>query len=266
MNTIKEILDSRRMIWKLSKNDFKTKYAGSYFGILWAFVQPIVTVLIYILIFQFGFKAAPTVEGYPYALTLTAGIIPWFFFSEALLNSTNCFMEYSYLVKKVVFKISILPVVKVISSLFVHLFFVALVFLIFVLFGKVPPVQFIQVIYYMFCIICFTLALSFMSSAIVPFFRDFGQIINIVLQVWMWACPIMWDMDQMLGNHPALMKLIKLNPFVYVVQGYRDCYINGVWFWQHWEYTLYFWAVTLLIGCFSFHIFKQLRVHFSDVL
>ena len=128
MNTVKELLSSRRMIWKLAKNDFKTKYAGSYFGILWAFVQPIVTILIYIIIFQYGFKAAPSREGYPYALTLTSGIIPWFFFSEALINATNCFMEYSYLVKKVVFKISILPVVKVVSSLFVHLFFVALVF------------------------------------------------------------------------------------------------------------------------------------------
>ena len=68
-------------------------------------------------------------------------------------------MEYSYLVKKVVFKISILPVVKVVSSLFVHLFFVALVFLIFVLFGKIPPVQFIQIVYYIFCAFCFALAL-----------------------------------------------------------------------------------------------------------
>lgn len=266
MNTIRELLDNRKMIWKLSKNDFKTKYAGSYFGILWAFVQPIVTIMIYVIIFQFGFRAAPTVEGYPYALTLTSGIIPWFFFSEALLNATNCFMEYSYLVKKVVFKISILPMVKVISSLFVHVFFVGLVLVIFLVFGKVPPIQFIQIFYYTFCAICFTLGLAFLTSSIVPFFRDFGQIISIGLQVWMWACPIMWDMNQMLGDHPALMKIVKLNPFVYIVQGYRDCYINGVWFWEHGLYTLYFWSVTLFLGWFGFRIFKKLRVHFSDVL
>ena len=65
MNTAKELLDNRKMIWKLSKNDFKTKYAGSYFGIIWAFIQPLVTVMIYIVIFQFGFKASPSVPGYP---------------------------------------------------------------------------------------------------------------------------------------------------------------------------------------------------------
>ena len=97
MNTIRELWNNRKMIWKLSRNDFKTKYAGSYFGILWAFVQPIVTTLIYVIIFQAGVKVQPTAAGYPYALVLISGIIPWFFFSEALQNSTNCFMEYSYL-------------------------------------------------------------------------------------------------------------------------------------------------------------------------
>mgnify|MGYP000047731772 CR=1 FL=1 len=266
MNTAKELLDNRKMIWKLSKNDFKTKYAGSYFGIIWAFIQPLVTVMIYIVIFQFGFKASPSVPGYPYALTLTSGIIPWFFFSEALLNGTNCFLEYSYLVKKVVFKISILPMVKVISSLFVHLFFMGLVFVVFVAFGKMPPVQFVQVIYYALCTFCLTLGLVFFTSSIVPFFRDFGQIINICLQVGMWACPIMWDMQQMLGDHPLLMKLVRLNPMVYIVEGYRDCYINGVWFWEKWQYGLYFWAVTIVLGLFGFKIFKKLRIHFSDVL
>ena len=70
----------------------------------------------------------------------------------------------------------------------------------------------------------------------------------------------------MLGGYPLLMRLIKLNPFVYVVEGYRDCYINGVWFWERGLYTLYFWAVTLALGWAGFRVFKKLRVHFSDVL
>lgn len=263
---MKELLDNRKMIWKLAKNDFKTKYAGSYFGILWAFVQPVVTVMIYIVIFQAGLRVSTSAADYPYALVLISGIIPWFFFSESLLNATNCFLEYSYLVKKVVFKISILPVVKVLSSLFVHLFFLILAVVVFACFGKLPPVQFVQVIYYMFCTICLSLGLSFLTSSIVPFFRDFGQIINIALQVGMWACPIMWDLQQMLGNHPLLLRLVQLNPVVYLVQGYRDCYINGVWFWERWQYGLYFWCVTAFLGWLGLRVFRKLRVHFPDVL
>ena len=97
----KELYNNRRLVLNLSKNDFKTKYAGSYLGITWAFVQPIVIVLIYWFVFQVGFKSAP-MEDFPFLLFLIAGIVPWFFFNDALLNATNCFLEYSYLVKKVV--------------------------------------------------------------------------------------------------------------------------------------------------------------------
>ena len=89
MNIFRELWRNKTLVWKLGKNDFKTKYAGSYFGILWAFVQPMVTILIYIFIFQFGFRVMDTPNGYPYALWLIAGIIPWFFFSEGIINATK---------------------------------------------------------------------------------------------------------------------------------------------------------------------------------
>lgn len=113
------------LIWKLAKNDFVTKYSGNYLGVFWAFVQPMVTIAIYIFVFQVGFRAQDAKNGYPYALWLIAGIVPWFFFGEGMMGATNAFAEYSYLVKKVVFRIDILPMVKVFSSLFIHLFFVA---------------------------------------------------------------------------------------------------------------------------------------------
>ena len=73
------------------------------------------------LFFQVGLKAG-TVSNYPFVLYLVSGIVPWFFFQDALNGGTNALLEYNYLVKKVVFKISILPIVKIISALFVHAF------------------------------------------------------------------------------------------------------------------------------------------------
>lgn len=90
---------------------------------VWMFVQPLVTVLIYFFIFQLGFKSVPPVPGVPYVLWLVPGIVPWFFYSEALNCITGCLQEYSYLVKKVVFQVEILPVIKLISCLLVHGFF-----------------------------------------------------------------------------------------------------------------------------------------------
>lgn len=102
-----------------------------------------------------------TPNGYPYALWLIAGIIPWFFFSEGIINATNCLMEYSYLVKKVVFKISVLPLVKILSALFVHLFFIAFAIFIYIIMGKTPIVQMAQLGYYTICATCLITAIAY---------------------------------------------------------------------------------------------------------
>ena len=90
---IGELYQNRRLIWKLSKNDFKTKYAGSYLGVIWAFIQPIVTILVYWVVFEVVFRSRGQLLGggikVPFVLYLTAGIVPWLYFSEALMSGTR---------------------------------------------------------------------------------------------------------------------------------------------------------------------------------
>lgn len=265
-----ELFHNRKLILSLSKNDFKTKYAGSYLGIFWAFVQPVVTVLVYWFVFEKGLKAQAmnTKAGIeaPYALWLIAGIVPWFFFNDALNGGTNALLEYSYLVKKVVFKISILPIVKIMSALFVHGFFVAFTMLLFWAYGYWPDLYSLQVIYYTLAVLLFTLSLVYSTCAIAVFFRDLTQIINICLQVGMWITPIMWNINTMENLPTTLLSVFKLNPLYYVVSGYRDALINKTWFWENMPLTAYFWLVTLALFVLGTVIFKRLKVHFADVL
>lgn len=260
---IKELNNNKVLIWNLSKNDFKTKYAGSYLGITWAFIQPIVTILIYWFVFGFGLKAGSPIKDVPFILWFMAGLVPWFFFQEALLNATNCMMEYSYLVKKVVFKISILPIVKIISALFVHLVFIGFLFIVAAIYGFYPSQYTIQLIYYSFCTFFIVLSLSYATSAIIIFFKDLGQIINIFLQMGMWMTPIMWSYTIV---PERFQWIVKLNPMFYIVQGYRDTIINHVWFFERYFQTVYFWAITLGLFAFGAIIFKKLKPHFADVL
>ena len=83
-----DLWKNKRLIFNLAKNDFKTKYAGSYLGIFWAFVQPIVTILVYWFVFQVGFRSG-TVSEFPFVVWLTCGMVPWFFFSDAWMSATN---------------------------------------------------------------------------------------------------------------------------------------------------------------------------------
>ena len=259
-----ELYHNRGLILTLAKNDFKTKYAGSYLGIVWAFIQPIVTIMVYWFVFTVGLKAGDMAE-YPFVLYLISGIVPWFFFQDALNAGTNGLIEYNYLVKKVVFKISILPMVKVISALFVHVFFVAFALVVCAANGYPPTIHTIQIIYYTGCTFVFSLALVYITSAVVIFFRDLTQIISIFLQVGIWLTPIMWDLGRM-ADHPLFVKAFKLNPMYYIVSGYRDSILGRVWLTDHLKWGLYFWCVTIVLCVLGTVIFKRLKPHFADVL
>ena len=266
---IKELISNRKLIFNLAKNDFKTQFAGSYLGIFWAFVQPIVTVLVYWFVFEKGLKAGSVnMRGdlqIPFVLWLIAGIVPWFFFQDAINGGTNALVQYSYLVKKVVFKISILPIVKIVSALFVHLFFVAFALVLFACYQMYPDLYTLQLLYYTLCMVVMVLGLCYATCAIVVFFKDLTQIINIILQIGIWLTPIMWNIDAMDMN-PILIKIIKMNPMYYIVSGYRDSLINKVAFWERGWINLYFWLFCLIVLFGGFKIFKKLKVHFADVL
>ena len=262
-----EIIRNRSLIWKLAKNDFKKRYAGSYLGAIWAMVQPVVTVLMYYIVFDKIFQArSEAMAGdmpIPYVLFLTAGLVPWFYFSEALNHGTQALTEYSYLVKKVVFNISILPVIKVVAATFIHVFFAFVLLIVASVYRYYPSVYTIQLIYYSFCMFMLTLALSYATSAVVVFFKDLTQIIQIALQIGMWATPILWNVGK-LG--PTAQFIIKLNPVCYVVEGYRSSLCLKEWFFTDWQYTLYFWGFVLVFFLIGRHIFNRLKVHFADVL
>lgn len=264
---VRELWQSRQLIWKLAANDFKKRYAGSYLGKIWAFVQPVVTVLMYWIVFDkvFQTRAQLVASGVevPYVLYLTAGLVPWFFFSEALSGGTSALLEYTYLVKKVVFKISILPLIKVIAAGFTHLFFVGVLLVIATCYGYFPTFYTIQVLYYTICLFVLVLGICFMTSAVVVFFKDLQQIIGIGLQLGMWATPILWDMNML---SPTMQKIMGINPLVYVVEGYRNAVYGGQWFFENVGGTIYFWAVTVLLFVLGGFVFKRLKPHFADVL
>ncbi len=175
--------------------------------------------------------------------------------------------EYNYLVKKVVFNIDILPVVKVFASIFVHAFFVAFMLALFVAYGYLPDLYVLQVVYYSLGVLILALGISYLTSAISVFFPDMRQIVNIALQVGIWATPIMWSIHDMKEKIPdAAMAVLKLNPMYYIVQGYREALIDKAWFFEHPGMTLYFWCFTAAVCVLGVTVFKRLKVHFADMM
>ena len=263
----RELYKNRELIWKLARNDFKKRYAGSYLGAVWAMIQPVVTIVMYYIVFDVIMKAGsqtgPRATTIPYVLFLTTGLVPWFFFQEALTHGTTAMIEYNYLVKKVVFNVSILPVIKVLAAVFIHIFFVFVMLIMGCIYGYYPTVYTLQVIYYSICTMLLALGLSYITSAVMVFFRDIAQIIGIILQIGMWATPILWNIESLSAPWRTI---VSINPLVYIVTGYRNAVAYHVWFFEDIWGTVYFWCFTIIILILGTTLFDRLKPHFADVL
>lgn len=253
---------NRGLLWQMTKRDFRQRYLGSYLGILWAFIQPAVTVFIFWFVFQVGFKSIP-VDNFPFVLWLICGMFPWFFISDGINGAALAIVENSFLVKKVVFRVEILPMVKIMSAFIVHAFFIGVLFLMFLLYGYGVSIYNLQFVYYTFAMIALVLGISWITSALMVFLRDIGQLVAMVMQLAFWGTPIFWSLRMI---PPEYQFVFKINPVYYLVEGYRQSFIYHEWFWQHPEITIYFWVVTLLLLFVGAVLFKRLRPHFADVL
>jgi lipopolysaccharide transport system permease protein/teichoic acid transport system permease protein len=262
LDFLKAIIKNRSLLLSLTKNDLKQKYLGNFLGVAWALIQPTATIIIFWFVFQVGFKSKP-VDNFPFILWLVAGMFPWFYFAEGLSNGTNSIMANSFLVKKVVFRVSLLPVVSLLSALGIHIFFIFFMFAMFIYYGYMPELYWLQLGYYLFALSILLLGVSWITSSVVVFFKDMGQLVAIIIQFGFWLTPIFWNIKIIPEKYHWL---IELNPIVYIIEGYRNSMIYHKWFWEDMSMTLYFWAVTLVIFILGGLTFKKLRPHFSDVL
>lgn len=259
---LKDIYKDKRLLMELSAKDVQRRFSGTYFGMIWGLMQPLMTILVYWAVFQFGFRSGDVGET-PFTLWFISGIICWLFISEAFSLASNSLLEYSYLIQKVKFNVNILPLVKIISSFYIHLFFVAVVMIVCILFGYWPTVYTVQLLYYMAATIILVFGMSLLTSSIMVFFRDLNQIISIILLLGMWGTPIAWNLDIFPLD---VQRILKLNPFYYLVEGYRDALLGRNLFTQRPELSLYFWTVTILILLIGVHFYTKLKPHFADTV
>lgn len=257
-----DIWTDRRLLVQLSYKDFIRRFSGTYFGAVWSIVQPLLTIIVYSVVFMYGFKSGE-VGGIPFVFWFICGIVPWLFISEAFSSASNAFLDYSYLIKKIKFNINILPMVKIISALFVHLLFVLIVVVTCMLGGYFPTIYMIQIIYYVLASMIFVFALSLITSSIMVFFRDLNQLISIILLIGMWGTPIAWNMG-MFSDRTQMF--LKINPFYYLIEGYRDAILSRQWFWERPLLTLYFWIVVIFFLFIGVTIYTRLKPHFADTV
>jgi lipopolysaccharide transport system permease protein/teichoic acid transport system permease protein len=259
---LRSSIQLRSALGQLVARDFKERYLGSYLGFLWPFIQQLLMTLIMGFVLETGMRVTP-VSGQPFLAWLIVAQSIFFFFNEAVTSSTSVFLQYSYLVKKVQFRISLLPLVKILTAMVNHGIFLVVVVVFLTAFGILPSWSWLQLPYYLLAAASLALGLGWLLSSLTVFVRDVAQIVSIVLGFLVWVTPVFWNIKTSNG----VVGLIgRLNPVSYLTEGYRDCFLYGRGFWEDPSWAVYFWGITLVFLGIGGLVFRRLRPHFADVL
>ncbi len=263
MEFFKILFKNKKIAIKLGKNDFRNRFANTSLGAIWGFIQPFIFMITYVIVFQYILKSNSSGE-YPYVVWFLPGMSMWMFCSEAILTASNSIRNYSYLVKKVVFPVDLIPVISLTSASFIGLFLILIAVIVSSLFGFMP--NFFNVIYILFCAICFIIAITRLTSALTTIVPDFAQLLSILIQLCMWFTPIVWNLGFISSS--KLVNTFKCMPFTYLVEGFRQAFMdnsniitenNGI-------FTLVFWIVTIIIFIWGNRVFNKTKKDFADVL
>lgn len=221
MNKIKEIYEYRLMVYSLVKRDLRGKYKGSVLGFMWTFVNPLLQLLVYNMVFSIIMRAG--VE--KFYLYLFVGLIPWLFFSAAITGGSTCIIAQKDLIKKIRFPREIIPISYVTSQFvnmllsFIVVIIVSVVSGVKLTVGGILCLPVIMLVEYMMA-----LGIALISSSLTVYFRDLEHILAIVAMAWLYATPICYPETMVPEKY---LSLYRLNPVTPVVNAYRDVLYYG---------------------------------------
>ena len=216
MSKLKEIYEYRLMIYSLVKRDLRGKYKGSVLGFMWTFVNPLLQLLVYNMVFSIIMKAGVD----KFYLYLFVGLIPWLFFSAAITGGSTCIIAQKDLIKKIRFPREIIPISFVTSQFVNMLLSFIVVIIVSVVSGVRPTVggllclPVIMLVEYLMA-----LGIALISSSLTVYFRDLEHILAIIAMAWLYAKPICYPEEMVPAEY---LPIYRLNPVTPIVNAYRD--------------------------------------------
>lgn len=183
---------------------------------------------------------------------------------DMITGGTNCIRKYSYLVTKMKFPVSTIPTFVSISNMIVNIILLIIVGVIFTLFGYAPDIYYLQIPFYILLSFIFFTLWGFFSSLLGAISKDFVNLVKSFVTAIFWLSGILWDADSV--TIPWLRQFLNLNPVTFLVNGFRNCFINKIWFWQQPKRLIYFIVLTIVLLILGLWAYKKLRKDISDVL
>ena len=261
---LKEHKENISKIFKLAKVDLIKTYKGSWIGWLWAVLKPSITIFVYWFTIEIGLKSSKFRHGYPNFFWLTASIVPWFYFSKMLVSGAHSYIDYKHLVTKIKFPITIIPTFVNLSNFFVHLIMELIVIAIFCMNGYGFDLYMLQIVFYMLMAFIFFELWSILTSMLSVISKDFFNLVRALNIFIFWMSGILWDIDDI--GIGWVKKILWFNPIAYLVDGYRNCFINKIYFFEQPKRLIIFLSTLVVLAVLCSICHKKLRKKIPDIL
>ena len=257
MNIFKNLYEYRELLKTSVKKDVRGKYKKSVLGILWSFLNPLLQIAVYALVFPLIAKS----DEVNYTVFVCCGLIPWTFFSTAISRASFTMVENGNIIKKVFFPREILPI-SVVTSEMVNFVISTLIILAFVLGYGLGITKYV-ILYPLILLIQYILliGISFIVSSVTVYLRDLQHFIGVILQLLFYATPIVYSQNVI----PQEFKwIIKYNPMTYIINGFRD-----IFYYQQMPDMLALikvLAVSIVLCVVGYLLFSKLQKRFAEEL
>lgn len=223
LTQIRTLFRYRLLIQSLVGRELKARYRGSVLGFFWSFVNPLLLLLTYGLVFTYMLPVPKSAKVEPYFLFLFCGILPWTWFSSSVLESSGVLIAGGNLIKKVLFPAEVLPVVTVLANLIQFLLGLPILFVFLALTGRLGATALLMPMPLLVQLVL-TIGLALLISALTVHFRDIQNILSHVLHLWFFATPVLYLYDE---TPRVLKSLLRLNPMTHVVYSYQQMLFEG---------------------------------------
>ncbi|MBS4200647.1 ABC transporter permease [Bacillus sp. FJAT-49732] len=268
INIIKEQIKNFYLIRRLSFFELKSENKNNYLGMAWEILNPIIQILIYWFVFGSIRQRAniEVVSGFsvPFIYWMLSAFMLWTFFYQSTILSSKSIYTRLKILSKMNFPMSIIPNIVIFSQFYIHLVMIVLIVIIFQFAGYYLTFNFFQLFYFIFAAFCLIFSISLITSTISTIIRDFHMLLNAVLRMLLYLSPILWQVTIL---EEPLPTLLKINPLYYLIEGYRSAFFGLDWYFiEHWEYTLYFWGLVIVLFIFGSMLHMKFRKHFIDYL
>jgi len=269
IKVLREQIDNFYLIRRLSLYELKSKNYNNYLGVAWEVINPCIQILIYWFVFGTLRDRAPIEMGgetVPFFSWLLAGFFIWIFCFQSIIQGSRSIYSRLRMLSKMNFPMSIIPNFAIFSKFYVHLIAFAISVIILQFMGYFINIYYLQFFYYIFAAFCLMFAISLITSTISTIIRDVHMFLSSTLRMLLYVSGVLWPISR-LADFPIMITILKLNPIFYLIEGYRSAFFGTEWYFiTHWEYTLYFWGLVVVLFLFGFMLHVKFRRHFIDYL